>query len=306
MIPVHEAATDHAKIDAVLTLTLKDCERAAILFQSLKLFEPLGVCWIVAPDEQVPEIRARVPSGNYEVLPDSVVIPELEAYRIGYRLHPRRSRRRVAGSQVHQLIKLAMAAIVRTPFYLTLDSDVICLRTVRHSDLIKNGRAIHKRFERDIHADWYRWAERVLGLRRSGFTHGVTPAILNRDAVMKLHEYLEGRVNTLLRAVSRALPLPSPLAQLASSWRSYLIRKRPWTEYCLYATFLEAMNLYEAYHVPCDEYAIYSHCVWTTKDFEDWDPRKTLNEDNSYFSIVQSTAAIPPRLVAEKVASFIA
>jgi len=48
------------QIDTVLTLTLRDCDRAQLLFRSLKLLEPLRVCWVVAPDAELVHVRHHV------------------------------------------------------------------------------------------------------------------------------------------------------------------------------------------------------------------------------------------------------
>jgi hypothetical protein len=289
-------------LDALLTVTVKDLDRAQILLRSLKLVQPLRVCWVVAPDSQLDEIRRRLPSAKVRLIAESEVIPELAFYRRALRLHPRRSRRGLPGTFIHQLIKMAMARRVETPFYLTLDADVFCLKPVRYEDLVRNGRAINRRNrDENLHPDWYRSAERVLGLRRSGFEHGVTPAVLSRDAMMQLHEHLEKRVSPALRALGSVLPAGSKARGVVGSWRSYLFRNIPWTEYSLYMTFLEATNLYDRYHFDGGSGAIYSNCVWFPKKFETWDPAEMLDVEDSYFSLVQSTTGIDPRLVAEKV-----
>jgi len=289
------------QIDTVLTLTLRDCDRAQLLFRSLKLLEPLRVCWVVAPDAELAEIRRRIPSDTVRVIPDSELVPELKFYRRARRLHPRRSRRRVTGSVVHQIIKIAMAARVETAFYLTLDADVFCLKPVRYEDLVRNGRAINRRNCENLHPDWYRSAERVLGLRRSGFEHGVTPAVLSRAGMLRLQEYLGRRAHPAFRAMRSVLPAESRLRDIVGSWRSYLLRNIPWTEYSLYMTFLEATGLYDTYHFDGGPEAVYAACVWYRQGFDAWDPASVLEARDSYFSLVQSTTGIDPRLVAEKV-----
>ena len=293
---------DNQRLDALLTLTLKDCDRAQLLFRSLKLVEPLGVCWVVAPDHQLKEIRRRIPAQHVRLVPESEVAPELDFYRRARRLHPRRSRRGLRGTSIHQLIKIAMARHVETPFYLTLDADVFCVKPVRYGDLIRGGRAINRRNrDENLHPDWYNRAEVLLGLRRSGFEHGVTPAVLSREAMVLLQEHLERRVSPWLRVLRAGLPAGSRFYDIVGSWRSYLLRNVPWTEYSLYMTFLEANGLYDTYHFDGGPTAVYSSCVWFAEKFDSWDPTTTLNVADSYFSLVQSTTGIDPRLVAEKV-----
>jgi Family of unknown function (DUF6492) len=57
-------------------------------------------------------------------------------------------------------------------------------------------------------------------------THGVTPAILSREATILLQDYLTTRAR-MLRLDAR------------SNWRTFLVLSIPWTEYALYYTFLE-------------------------------------------------------------------
>jgi hypothetical protein len=198
-----------------------------------------------------------------------------------------------------------MARRVETAFYLTLDSDVFCLKPVRYEDLVRNGRAINKRNRENLHADWYEGAARLLGLPRSGFEHGVTPAVLSREAMIKVQEHLESRVHPLLRALARALPAGSRSRDVLASWRSYLIRNTGWTEYALYTTFLEATKLYDTYHIDAGPDAVYTNCVWFRERFDSWDPATILAVPDSYFCLVQSTTGIDPRRVAEKIAAFI-
>ena len=71
-----------------------------------------------------------------------------------------------------QLVKLSIATMVETDFYLTLDADVVCVKPLRFDALIRDGRAVTNTTSEDWHSDWYGWCERVLGMRRSGITHG--------------------------------------------------------------------------------------------------------------------------------------
>jgi hypothetical protein len=269
---------ERRRLDAVLPLTAADSARAQILFRSLEgLFEPLGTCYVVVPDGEAATVRAQVPGGRYAVLRDSDVIPEIGRFRTAARL---RARLRLAGPPVHgwyvqQLVKLAIADRVEMPFYLTLDSDVICVRPTRYEDLVVDGRALVQTSPPN-HPEWNDDAERVLGLARSGRQYGVTPAVLAVDAVRALAVHLGG-----------------------ATWRKFLLRSLPWTEYALYHTFLERTGAFDSYHVLGGHDAIYSNCVWMESEFEDWDPAATRTP----FSVVQSATRIPPERVSAKLAT---
>jgi hypothetical protein len=266
------------RLDAVLPLRAADCERAQILFRSLEsLFEPLGTCWVVAPDGEVDAVRAHVPAESYVVLRDSDVIPEIYRFRIAARV---RARLRLVGPLLHgwyvqQLVKLAIANRVATPFYLTLDADVICVRPTRYEDLVVGGRALVQTSPPN-HPEWNDDAERVLGLPRSGRQYGVTPAVLSVDAVHTLAAHLGG-----------------------AGWRRFLLERLPWTEYALYHTFLEQTGLHDTYHVLAGHDVVYSNSVWMESEFDAWDPAAT----RSPFCVVQSATRIPPERVSAKLAT---
>ena len=259
------------RIDAVLPLTAADCGRARILFRTLEaFFEPLGTCFVVAPDRDVSAVRASV-SQRYVVMRDTDVVPELRLFR----RH---------GWFVQQLVKLAASERVETPFYLTLDADVVCVRPTRYEDLVIDGRALVQTTP-PHHPEWNDDAERVLSLPRLGRQYGVTPAVLSRGAVGALARHVARRVRPRLRRLV--------------SWRSYLLRNLPWTEYALYYTFLERTGSFDAYHVHGGREALYSNCVWMEDDFADWDPA----DASAPFSVVQSATRIAPENVWARVRS---
>lgn len=256
-------------LEAVLPLTLRDLPRSRILAASLdRCFPELGTCWVVARGREVTQLRRSL-GGRYQVIAESEVVPELRFYR---------RVRRVRGWFLQQLLKLAITPWIRTPFYLTLDADIICTKRTTISDLILNGRALSsRRYPSDLHAEWYRWAERVLGMKRSGLLHGVTPAILSTEAVTLLQQHLAERVHPLLKAIGHG------------GWRGYLLRNLPWTEYTLYFTFLEGRGLFDRYHVEGDD--LCGESVWYPEQFAAW-----RLPENTHFAVVQSTAVDTPAL----------
>jgi Family of unknown function (DUF6492) len=282
---------ERALLDAVLPLTAADSLRAQILFRSLDaFFQPLGTCYVVAPDRDAAAVRAAVPDGRYVVLRDSEVIPEIGYFRTAARL---RAKLHLVGPPFHgwyvqQLVKLAIADRVATPFYLTLDADVICVRPTSYEDLVRDGRALVQTTTPN-HPEWNDDAERVLGLPRSGRQYAVTPAVLSTDAVRRLADHLQRRVRRRLRRVV--------------SWRSYLLRTLPWTEYALYHTFLEKTGLFDRYHVHGGVDAIYANCVWMESEFDEWQPASRGHDATFRFSVVQSATRIPPERVWAKVST---
>ncbi|MEW6600029.1 MAG: DUF6492 family protein [Nitrospirota bacterium] len=293
----------HKKLNAILPMLLRDYERFEILNKSLNKFchDLIDVCWVITRDSEYRELHRKINNNFYKVIPESMIIPELRFWRF--------IKRAPSGWHVQQIIKLAIAQKVQTDFYLTLDSDVVCIRPVVYEDLIRNGRALST-IEPDIHPDWYRDAERLLGIPRSGLSHGVTPAILNRHAVIELQEFLTQRfliqkANPVLRALrvlSSVFPSNSVLNQSLFSWRSFLIGNTPWTEYSLYNTFLEGKNIFEKYHIRGGRNCIYGvdHSVWYEKHWPDWNLKEALNGEG-FFIVIQSNTKLPARSVWDKV-----
>jgi hypothetical protein len=293
----------HDRLDAVLPLTTGDVERAQILFRSLeRFFEPLHTCFVVAPDHDLAAVRRRVPRERYSVLGESEVIPEIAYFRVTARL---RGKLRVVGPPIHgwfvqQLVKLAIAPRIGTAFYLTLDADVFCVRPTRYRDLVREGRALVQTSPPN-HPEWNDDAERVLGLPRSGRQYAVTPAVLSRDAVTALARHLEGRVPPRLQRLAARAPHPR-VRDVLASWRSFLLRNLPWTEYAVYHTFLEQTGLFDAYHVLGGDDAIYANVVWMESQFEDWNADAIFHGDGGpCFSAVQSATRISPDQVWAKI-----
>jgi hypothetical protein len=64
------------------------------------------------------------------------VIPEFRLFRPeGCRLS-KGPGQWISGWFVQQLVKLSIARIVSSPFYLTLDADVMCVRHTEYTDLV--------------------------------------------------------------------------------------------------------------------------------------------------------------------------
>ena len=288
------------ELDAVLPLTAGDAGRAQLLFRTLeRFFEPLATCWVVVPDEQLVTVSRQLPPKRYVAVPESSIVPEIGWFR---RTAALRATLRLVGPPIHgwyvqQLVKLAIAAHVQTPYYLTLDADVLCVRPTSIAELVPDGHSVVQSAPPN-HPEWNDDAERVLGLRRSAYQYGVTPAVLSRDAVEELIAHVERRVDPRLEQIGRRVRSRAARDILAS-WRSFLLRRLPWTEYALYYGFLEATARLDRYHVLGGEDVVYGNCVWIESQFDDWDP----GAGDAPFTVVQSVTRIPPAAVARKLAA---
>jgi hypothetical protein len=288
------------KIDAVLPLTRNDYERFKILQKSLTLFfKDLGTCWIVVPDRDFYILNSLIKNEHFVVLPESSLIPEFNIFR------------KIFGWYKQQLIKIAIAEKITSSFYLTLDADVICTRVCHYSDFLKEGRAVCNLEKEGSHfLEWYAWVEDVLQLKGSNRYHSVTPAILSKEAMIKLHEYIsllseKTSFSSNKRSIFLALLKYFPILQkIFSLYRTYLLLHLPWTEYSLYYSFLEEMNLFDQYHF-IEEIKVYDNCVWNRDEFDSWNPAISFNEINSCFTVVQSNTNIPAEEIWQKVRTFL-
>jgi len=292
-------------IDAVLPLVLKDAERAELLFDSLAAnFTGLGRIWVVCPDSQYDEFRARYRDRGlpFELRVESElrVVPE---FALPLKL---------SGWFRQQLIKLAIFERIESDLYLTLDADVVCARPVTAEQLAGAGRgACFVLPQRDFDY-WYERVDQVLRVRavRRGM-HNVTPALLHKGAMLELRRALEakaarGEYSPGLRGLKqRWFLFRTRKRSEYAPWRVYLAAARPWTEYALYYTFLEANGLFDRYHFYAP-YCLYDidRSLWVAKSADlpdDWNPAPAFaGEGPPWFLVAQSNTGISAGAIRQK------
>jgi hypothetical protein len=174
----------------------------------------------------------------------------------------------VKGWFAQQLLKLAIYERIASEYYVTLDSDIICIKPFSYNSLIRGGRALlnvetpsdYERIyttsfakqEEDIKTRRYERSAELLGYKRPDvFRHkfyGETPVVLHRKSVASLAAHLSNRF---------AIP-----------WRSALARNLPWSEYGLYFQHLEMKEklhlVYEA--GDCNSVLHLEKSVWHASD----------------------------------------
>ena len=297
---------EHQQLDAVLPLKFNDYKRFRILDASLKKFmKDLGKLFIIVPDKEVELFRSKIKDKDYKIIPETTLVPEFRLFK------------HYPSWNKQQLIKFAVAEIVETDFYLTLDADIICVRPMSFSDLVKEGRSYCYKLKLEQSADrfkqWYRDAKKVLMIEHAEYHHDVTPAVLSKEGMLMLHKHLAGTSrNSRIRlskgdlkywginALARFIPGIS-----FAEWRLYLLRSRQWTEYSLYYAFLEACDLFDKYHFLLNN-RISGNSVWHLNDYDSWDPANSfLGERTFYFSVIQSNAGIDPDEIWQKVRPYL-
>lgn len=292
-------------LDAVLPLTLRDAERAELLFESLELnFSGLRRIWVVCPDAQRAELAARYQTRRYPfelcIESELQVVPEF-ALKL-----------RQSGWFRQQMIKLAIFERIESELYLTFDADVVCTRPVSAEQLAGSGRGACFVIQHHAQDYWYERVEQVLRVHapRRGVTHNVTPALLHRRAVEDLRSTLEekiacGEYSRGIRGWKQRWHI-SRTRQRAeyAAWRVYLMAARPWTEYALYYTFLETSGRFDRYHyyAPC----IYDveRSLWNAVNGElpsGWDPAPAFSgEGPPWFLVAQSNTGVSAEAMRSK------
>lgn len=313
------------QLSFVLTLALgetgrpgNDLERAAILMDScVRFVDPadVGAFLVCSPAGNLAEVRRGLSAYErhfpLEFLAESTVAPVLASDPDTRSDWPKPNK----GWYRQQLIKLAAHAFVSTPFYMTLDSDVIFKRPLRARQLLGAGRspvnvethALYRSlylpekadFERRIRLERYEDAERVLKLarppeRRESW-YGETPVVLSRRLVRRLAAHIE-----------RVWRQP---------WQAALLRALPWTEYPLYFVYAEATGALDAFHVPGgpDSVSNLAQSLWLeARDYRDgrnlhtWPVDAVFDPRSPGFAVVvQSYLGLDPLDVRRRVGRFL-
>ena len=200
---------------------------------------------ILSPADQHAELVALLPEiagdARFEFVDERAFCPPAFASSGPEGRHP-------GGWVIQQLLKLAAAERVRTEFYVTLDSDIVCLAPFGPDSLLAAGRAWTniEKFDdyRRLYTDEFAAREfavklrrmansaRVLGYARppalAGRCYGETPVVLHTPRVRALCRHLDGRGHT--------------------GWAALLAGTRGWTEYGLYFQHLEMTGALERHH----------------------------------------------------------
>lgn len=242
------------KMSFVLPLTLKEqssgmnkwrCDvnnqitkRTGLMLRSfIKMFNQDQIMdfFIVCPSHEIEiinELLSTITSNpSYKVISEVEICPEINEMR--------GRTGKVEGWFVQQIIKLAIHERITTPYYLTFDSDILCMKPFEYADLFKSGKALLNIENKDDYARIYasdfvdreinnkasRFAGsgKILGYQRSqsykDTFYGETPVILHTATVSSLTKYIADR--------------------FSAPWRYLLAINLIWTEYTLYFLYLE-------------------------------------------------------------------
>ncbi len=224
-----------------------------LLDSFLRAFDARGLerFLIVCPARDLAELtrilRTRTADSRFEVMPEEHICPELEELRS--------SGHAVPGWYVQQILKLAAARELSVPFYLTLDSDIVCRRSFAADDLVHANQALLNletplvylrsyRLRPALNELYYKYrrlfcSARLLGyLRNPRYWHrsyGETPVLMHTESVERLLAHLSRR---------------------HGDWVRCLATNSGWTEYTLLFQYLEHEGDLERFYRVCDHNAV--------------------------------------------------
>ncbi len=263
ILPISVTGTRHGELDRkrfkILLFSLQKC-------QAQNWLERL---YIITPGNQKKLIEKECKDIDFiriNVLEEDELFPEFQ--------EPHRSYRK------QMLIKLGAIKLIENEFFLTLDSDLICLQKINSNQLIIDGKAILLYENKNVHIDWWESSAEILSVPLDVHSPGmsVTPAILSRTICGYVIEEIESKFQR--------------------SWISVLMEaNRFWTEYSLYFLCAQKRNCLTRYHLHSlderntrlidDDYT-----VWFAEDIERITKPNQLSLPSGLFAVLQSNTYI--------------
>eukprot|EP01041_Mallomonas_annulata_P009798 gene9798-20386_t len=175
------------QITLILPLAIDDLSRCTLLLESLTMAREgtVSELLVIVPDRQYSPIRKALigfqPDFPFltSIINESALFTSVNKDQILKRSYP---------YALQMAIKLLVARVVRTDFYMTLDADLVLLRPWTSSDLLRGSAALYRHEGRmGVHPHWWTGSEEILQLRvqqpeQQGF--GVTPALLNTHGAL--------------------------------------------------------------------------------------------------------------------------
>ena len=212
-------------ITLVLPVQFGDLERYVILLKSFLRLKSGAVheLLVIVPDKEQ-EIFRLVSVGfselllfNIVVIPESVLLPPPMEGQYYYPY------------AIQMALKLLVSQIVSTQFYLTLDSDIVLLRSFEYKDLIIDNRGIYHHEGRfTAHPDWWDKSEAFLGFKSQDPASqgiGATPVVMSTYGSMLVLKKIE-------EAVGKG-------PDFVPYWVSAFGANAVWSEYTLYRIVLD-------------------------------------------------------------------
>ncbi|CAF0802646.1 unnamed protein product [Adineta steineri] len=196
--------------------------------------------------------------------------------------------------RLQMMFKLMVAQIVKTEFYLILDSDCVAVWPIHVEQLLHQNKtsslyqSIYQAESRSLHEEWWFESERLIQVKLESCVPndksktsvmGVTPSILSRTISLRTLcrlQKLYGDETFLTKMANWALSPPIP--------------EHMWTEYTLYYITGRCTQLFDTYHI--DDSALLSSnsmpkvnlnglSIWSDKDWTKENQNKLIDSINN-------------------------
>lgn len=198
-----------------------------------------------------------------------------------------------------QVIKLLSHKLCDTDTIMVLDADCIAVRPFVDKNLLisKKIRTCFDFHEskpnQRSYSNWYTGSSHILGLphRKMEDFYNVTPTILSKNILKALEEYL--------------------INLYGMRFAEYLLRhvntngNGNWTEYTLYHIFAENSGSFNKYHTIDPNFMMYDNCVWFEDQLETWSAKKSFENPDFFFSVLQSTSKYDPKWLISKIDEYL-
>eukprot|EP00667_Euglena_gracilis_P011385 EG_transcript_11632 len=329
---VPPAADAKARVCLVLCTRLADPRgfpRLPLLLESVvKFMAPTLVhtLFLVVPDadavhfSNAVDALHRFASGlrfAVEVVPDSHLLPHPRARYLS--LTPALENApagRGSNHRMQMLLKLGVAKLVPTEFYVTLDSDVVVRRALQFSDLVVGGRALYQReaaTQDQLQDSHWKGAQAILQTPcQLDHMVGATPSVLSTSLARGLMKDVMQLYGKKPRKPLEAPEVPPKQDDSPVTWDLLMFEQlqggHDWSEYSLYWTYACKTGLVDRYHtLPPPNIRLYKRHEADWEAIKQWKPSDVFRPDaDTLFAVVESASAADSAQVARDLAPFLA
>ena len=270
-----------SSLDIICPYIERDRDRFIILWKSLEKFLKIDNyrLFLVSPSGKSP-----VSSSNIICMKETELFPSFSDKKFD-----------ALGWWKQQLIKLSSHKICSSDTILSVDCDCFLNKPLSYNDIVKKSKIKINLSSGGSYINWYSASSNILKLPfkfDANKTINVTPFIFSKKILSGLDKYL-----TLLYNKNYYENL---LNYLHMDYK-----KNVWTEYCLYHIYAHYTGMLEKYHCQDKNYLLYSNSVWYESQTELWNPAKSFDNPDHWFTVVQSTAKKPASWVQDKIKDYI-
>jgi hypothetical protein len=205
-------------------------------------------CLLICPADEVATIarvaRSVTSDPRVRIVPELDICPDI--LRV---VDPRTGS--IRGWYAQQMLKLAAAEHVTTPFYLTYDSDIVCFREFSAASLIAAGRAACGTESHQVYARLY---TPEFATAETRIKQGRMDAAGELLGGQRMAQYA-GRFYSETPVLFHTQATQAMLARLSErhhrSWAELLATEDRWTEISLYFVYLELSGRLETLYRTC-------------------------------------------------------